>query len=85
MFDHTLSLPCVYSSIFNVVFTAKYKKQYLHVHWQKIAQEARKIAQTCLRSLHVFPTMQHLDHYHLDHHHLDHHHLDDHHLDYHRH
>ena len=53
---HPLSLPCVYSSICNVVFTAKYKKQYLHVHWQKIAQQARKIAQTCLRSLHVFPT-----------------------------
>ena len=28
--------------------------QYLHVHWQKIAQQARKIARMCL---HVFLTM----------------------------
>ena len=28
-----------------------------HVHWQKLAQRAWKIAQTCLRSLRVFPAM----------------------------
>ena len=33
------------------------KQQYLHVHRQKIAQQAWKIPQTCLRRLRVFPSM----------------------------
>ena len=31
------------------MFTAKCKKKYLCVHWQNMAQQTRKIAQTCLR------------------------------------
>ena len=59
MFHHPLSLQGVYSSILYVYFHSKMqKKQYLCVHWQKIAHQAWKIAQMCLRRLHIFPTMQ---------------------------
>ena len=53
-----LSLQGVYSFILYVNFHSKMqKKQHLHVHWQKIAHQAWKIAHLCLCRLHVFPTI----------------------------
>ena len=49
MLDHLSSLPGFHSSIFYANFHSKMQKKYLRVHWQKMAQQARKIAQTCLR------------------------------------
>ena len=60
MFYHTLSLQGVNSSNLYVNFHKKMqKKQYLRVHCigKIIAQQAWKIAQTCLRRLRIFPTM----------------------------
>ena len=52
MFCHALSLQGVYSSILYKSFYSKMqKKQYLHVHWQKIAQQGWKIAQKCVSSV----------------------------------
>ena len=55
MFDHPLSLEGIYPS-YNDYFHSKMQdKNYLRVHWQKKAQQAWKIAQTCLR---IFPTIK---------------------------
>ena len=55
MFGQPLSLLGVYSSILNVNFRSKMKR--MCPLTKKIAQQAWKIAQTCLRSLRVFPSM----------------------------
>ena len=55
MFGQPLSLLGVYSSILYVNFHSKMKKTCPLT--KKIAEQAWKIAQTCLRSLRVFPSM----------------------------
>ena len=57
MSHHPLTSQSVCSSILCVSFHSKMQKQYSRVHWQKIAQQGWKIAQTCLRRLRVFQTM----------------------------
>ena len=52
-----LSLEGVYSSILYVSFHSKMqKKNYCVSTGKKMAQQAWKIAQTCLRRLRIFPT-----------------------------
>ena len=49
MFDHPLNLEGVFLSMFQVNFHKKNaKKQLLRIHWQKIAQQAWKIAQVMI-------------------------------------
>ena len=54
MFDHPLSLQGIFIQLICQFSQQNAKKQYLQVNWQKIAQQAKKIARTCLRRLRVF-------------------------------